>query len=152
MLFSQQTVNFIFTFPIQHLFLLFMIAASVTKSHCVLRKALTAVRIQQDKARSECLSSQFTFYPVLQRLKDHLLFCCCSDLLPKNAWEYWHNPCTDTQSSRTPVLKSLCHWGGTLALEGNSGKQKKVFVLVSSTFTSQQLWVFLHLSAPQECC
>lgn len=154
--FSQRTVNFIFTFPIQRLFLLFMITPSVTKSRYVLRKALTAVRIHKDKASSECLSNQFTFYPVLQRWKDQLLFgvvvVCLLKMLGSTG--IVHVP---TQSSGTPVLKSPCHWGGTLALEGNSGKQNQVSALsallhnlVSSTFTSRQLWIFLHLSAPQE--
>ena len=98
---SPWTVNFIFTFPLEQLFLLFVIAPSVTKSRYVLRKALTAVRIQQDKASSECLSNQFAFYSVLQRLKDQLLFYCCSDSPPKNGWECWHCPCSDTQSSGT---------------------------------------------------
>lgn len=149
--FSQQTVNFIFTFRLQHLFLLFMTAPSVTKSCRVLRKALTAVRTQQDKASSERLSNQFTFHPSLQRLKDHPLFHGCSDLPPKRAWEYWHSPGTTTQSSRALVLRSLCHWAGaTLENKIESLCSPLIHNLVSSTLTSRQLWIFLHLPALQE--
>lgn len=135
-----------------------MLAPSVTKSHYVLRKALTALRIQQDKASSECLTNQFTFYPALQKLKDQLLFCSCSGLPPKNAWLNWYSPCTDTQCSRSPVLMSPVtegvHWHSRATL-GNKAKSLHFVLLhnlVSFIFTSRQLWIFLHLSAPQECC
>lgn len=120
--FSQLAVNFIFTFSIQHLSLLLMTAPSVTKSYCTFRKTLTAERIQQ--RTRECLNNLFIFYPVLQRLKDQLMFCCC-DVPPKNSWESRHSPCTDTKS-REILCWSHCvneevHWH----LRGTLGKQIK---------------------------
>lgn len=119
--FSQPAVNFIFTSPIQHLFLLLMTAPSVTKSCYILRKTLTAERIQQ--RTRECLNNLFTFYPVLKRLKDQRTFCCC-DVPPKNSQESWHSPHTDTQSKEflwSPCVNEEVHWH----LRGTLGKQIK---------------------------
>lgn len=128
-----------------------MTAPSVTKSCYILRKTLTAERIQQ--RTRERLSNPFTFYPVLQRLKDQLMFCCC-DVPPKNSWESWHSPRTDTQSRGflclSPCVTEKVHWH----LRGTLGNQiKPLNYIISSTFILDSCgFFFIYLHGRSECC